>query len=231
MKRRLFTILSALSLLLSVAVVVMCVRSYYVHDVVVLGTRDRSYQMSSMGGKLWLFDHEQRLTGVPMPLPYVGQYPLAPIARERGEAMSELIASASDAAAAEARFASLASLLEAGNDRRREEMPEAERAVHRARERQMRAVVRWQAAKATGRGDSRAGFMWYAGDGRTSRFAATPYWCLFAIAALAPAAQLLLRLHRRRRARGGLCAACGYDLRATPGRCPECGTTRPTSAG
>jgi hypothetical protein len=43
------------------------------------------------------------------------------------------------------------------------------------------------------------------------------------LAAVLPTFWVTTRLRRRRRAAGGQCAACGYDLRATPDRCPECG--------
>jgi Skp family chaperone for outer membrane proteins len=55
-------------------------------------------------------------------------------------------------------------------------------------------------------------------------WAGVPHWFLLALWAV----PLLLVLRRRSRAarRAGLrlCPACGYDVRATPGRCPECGT-------
>jgi hypothetical protein len=52
-----------------------------------------------------------------------------------------------------------------------------------------------------------------------------PYWLVVAVTAV-PAVRLTGRLRRRRRARAGHCPSCDYDLRATPDRCPECGTAK-----
>jgi hypothetical protein len=54
-----------------------------------------------------------------------------------------------------------------------------------------------------------------------------PCWLLAAVTGALPAARsaacVLRRRRRRLRRRLGLCEHCGYDSRATPGRCPECG--------
>jgi hypothetical protein len=51
-----------------------------------------------------------------------------------------------------------------------------------------------------------------------------PCWFLMLLSAALPARQLRLWLRSRRRNQLRLCRACGYDLRASPGKCPECGT-------
>src|SRR5688500_6586060 len=50
-----------------------------------------------------------------------------------------------------------------------------------------------------------------------------PFWLPTALFAALPLARGALSVHRRLRVREGHCTHCGYDLRATPGRCPECG--------
>ena len=50
-----------------------------------------------------------------------------------------------------------------------------------------------------------------------------PKWFVVFPFALPAGVWAVARLTRRRRHVGGLCRSCGYDLRATPERCPECG--------
>jgi hypothetical protein len=59
------------------------------------------------------------------------------------------------------------------------------------------------------------------------RSAAVPCWVLVALTGLLPlwaSSRYGNYRQRRARTRSGRCGVCGYDLRATPDRCPECGT-------
>ena len=51
-----------------------------------------------------------------------------------------------------------------------------------------------------------------------------PYYAVFGVACVLPALRLVGVVRGRRRRKLGHCLVCGYDLRATPDRCPECGT-------
>ena len=55
------------------------------------------------------------------------------------------------------------------------------------------------------------------------RSAVLPFWTLGVLFAALPLARAAKPLGAARRARRGLCRHCGYDVRATPGQCPECG--------
>jgi hypothetical protein len=58
------------------------------------------------------------------------------------------------------------------------------------------------------------------------RFVVVPYWLFVLVFAALPAWRLTNCVRGRRvasRLRAGLCLSCGYDLRFTPERCPECG--------
>jgi len=63
----------------------------------------------------------------------------------------------------------------------------------------------------------------YDGPGAIGCTIRIPHW-LLALAFLLPPFWWMTERRRQRRWRLGLCQKCGYDLRASPERCPECGT-------
>jgi predicted amidophosphoribosyltransferase len=54
-----------------------------------------------------------------------------------------------------------------------------------------------------------------------------PHWLLVMLTIPLPTYWFVKRYRRARLVQAGLCIVCGYDLRATPERCPECGAEAP----
>jgi hypothetical protein len=61
---------------------------------------------------------------------------------------------------------------------------------------------------------------------------AVPGWACIALSAILPIRWVILFRRKRREEKiaAGICLRCGYDLRSSPERCPECGESRPRSA-
>ncbi|HWE97016.1 MAG TPA: hypothetical protein VG269_23845 [Tepidisphaeraceae bacterium] len=56
---------------------------------------------------------------------------------------------------------------------------------------------------------------------------ALPYWFLVIVFGILPLGPFRAAWQRHKRRRRGLCLACGYDIRASTDRCPECGAAIP----
>jgi hypothetical protein len=71
------------------------------------------------------------------------------------------------------------------------------------------------------------GFDLGAGDGTGAirdKWFTVPHWFLLALAGVVPLRRTATFVMARRRRPQLRCVTCGYDLRATPDRCPECGS-------
>ena len=70
---------------------------------------------------------------------------------------------------------------------------------------------------------SPAGDRWQTNTGQDVQM---PHWFVMLALLAWPAKRATAHIRAQQTRRRGLCPACGYDLRATPDRCPECGTAR-----
>jgi len=174
LRRRIFTALSVLSLLLCLATLALSVRSYWVQDWLVGGVDEGlGTQVHSGLGRILCFHYDDRDDFPRATQPWAWSIGSAPVALHAHQLLDT-----SDA-------------------------------------------PHWW---------NRLGFAALRGAPGTSLapsvafFVLIPHWFLALLFAILPALHLRALVRSRRLSRIGHCPRCGYDLRATPERCPECGT-------
>jgi hypothetical protein len=177
MARRLFTLLSALSLLLCAAVCVLWVRSYWVRDSVGWLPRHDRFGLVYAG----LFSEAGALEVNRVALTFPGGLPDDP-----AERMGEIFEMGWRSEPAEG------DALWRENLMPRSEVSSGSFAGHGA------IPAEWRSTR-------------------------IPYWPAALATLILPLWSAARSMRARRRRRRNQCARCSYDLRATPGRCPECG--------
>jgi hypothetical protein len=80
-----------------------------------------------------------------------------------------------------------------------------------------------------GFGFERSGYIVASGATRHALLFTVPFWFVMLVIGLVPMCWGLRAWRNAHRRRPGMCAKCGYDLRASPERCPECGTVAATA--
>jgi hypothetical protein len=206
MIRRLFTLLSALSLVLCAATCVLWVRSYWVGVAVPIRDKGERCRLWVAGGLVGIDNEPQRMAE-------------SAAEQDRNEKLESIGFALRGASRRSSDAARRLRLMGQNNPADRRWWPSGDQAKEYERERA--TEVR---ASATLAAEAQALTATYVPPSPLWSHA-SPFVLPMAVIVLAaaPAYTMARRARANRRAATGLCPTCGYDLRATPDRCPECG--------